>query len=79
MRLNDGDRIVVAWSENANGPGWSNQIIWVLIRARGGDLREDSIQPSERTREMAALHDVSDVVSKEMTAWVKAWSERGGR
>jgi hypothetical protein len=60
--MNDGDQIVVAWSENVNGPGWSNQIIWVLIRSRGGDLREDSIQPSERTKEMATLHDVSDVV-----------------
>lgn len=79
MRLNDGDRIVVAWSENVNGPGWSNQIIRVLIRSRGGDLREDSIQPTERTEAMAILHDVSAVVSMEMTAWVKSWADEASR
>jgi len=74
MKLNERERIEVAWSEDCNGPGWSNQIIWVLIRDGSGTLRLDSIQPSERTEYMAALHAVSAVVAREMTAWVKLWA-----
>ena len=72
MKLNDGDSIVTAWAENVNGPGWSNQLIWVLIRERGGKLREEAIQPSDRTEAMATLHDVCAVATKELTAWVEA-------
>lgn len=72
MKLAERDRIESAWSENCSGPGWNNQIIWVLVRDGGGGLRLESIQPDERTEQMAVLHDISAVVTMEMTACVRA-------
>jgi len=39
VKLKDGETVVVAWAEHASEPGWSNQLVWVLIRERGGKLR----------------------------------------
>jgi hypothetical protein len=83
MKLNDGDVIVTAWSENCSGPGWSNQLIWVLVREPGGRLREESIQPGERTEAMATLHNICAAATEELTAWARVLAranaaDRGG-
>lgn len=72
MHLNEDDRVVTAWAENASGPGWSNEIIWVLVRERGGKLREVAIQPEERSNGLALLHNISATVSQEMVWAVQA-------
>ena len=70
MKLNDGDRVVTAWAEHASGPGWSNQIVWVIIRDAQGRLREEGIQPENQTHGMRALFDTAAAVTKSLTAEV---------
>ena len=69
--LNDGDRIVTAWAEHATGPGWSNQLVWVLVRERTGGLREEAIQPEDQTTEMQTLFWVCEAATKALTAAVE--------
>ena len=53
-------KILAAWGERVSGPGWSNELVWVLSQdtAPGpefGRLRIDAIQPEDQTRELRAL------------------------
>lgn len=65
--LNDGDSIVVAWAESCSGPGWSNQLVWVLVRERAGKLRIEALQPREQSRDMQAIFRYSALSSSDMT------------
>ena len=66
------DTIVTAFAEYAYGPGWANAPIWVIVRDKTGELRQESIQPLEQTAEMTTLFRISDVVNKAMTTAVKS-------
>lgn len=71
MKLREGETVAAAWAEECHGPGWSNRVVWVLVRGVGGDsLRVDSIQPEEQSPVLAALFSVSDVVQREVAAEV---------
>lgn len=48
-------RIVCAYADAPNGPGWSNQLIWVISRRDDGSLIETALQPDEQTPEMVTL------------------------
>lgn len=64
LRLGEGKRIVTAWAENCSGPGWKNQIIWVLIQEVSGLLRQEALQPEDQTAGMRALFNVSDSATR---------------
>ncbi len=55
ITLNYGERIVGVVPEHVNGPGWANQPVWVYIGTNDGRLREECIQPNERTAAMQSL------------------------
>lgn len=67
----EGDRVVCAFAQKADGAGWANWPLWVIIRDRGGELREECLQPDEQTSEMQMLYKVSDVITCEMTKLVQ--------
>lgn len=55
IELNKGERIIAAVPELCSGPGWTREVVWVYIVDADGRLREESIQPEERTPAMEAL------------------------
>jgi hypothetical protein len=63
--------ILTAWAEHCGGPGWRNTVVWVLVQTALGELRLDSLQPHELTKELSALVDVSATVADCMTCYVK--------
>lgn len=56
------DRIVCAYARPANGPGWANAPLWVVVKDKDGKLQERCLQPSEQTREMQLLYRIASCV-----------------
>jgi len=76
--LGKGESLVTAWAEHASGPGWSNYVIFGIVRTSEGKLVEFSVQPEEQTPEMRTLFSVSRVANEEMTEHVARWIHEGG-
>jgi hypothetical protein len=57
MRKIDKDEYVVCvYPESCAGPGWSNQVYWVVVQKQGGGrIRLESLQPDEMTQEMCTV------------------------
>jgi len=67
------ERVIAAWAEKCSGPGWANEIVWVLRREDGGRLYLNAIQPQDHSATMRALLAVSATVAEDMrTAVVEA-------
>lgn len=66
-KLRKGESIVTAFAEGASGPGWSNALVWVIIRRVDGALEQECLQPDEQTAEMSALYAVSAAAHGSMT------------
>lgn len=74
--IDNDEYIVTAYGENAAGPGWSNQPLWVILRNSDGRLRQIAIQPEQQTPEMIALYAISNVVHRQISAAVKSYFKR---
>lgn len=70
IKLAHGERIVAVVPERRCGPGWSNAPVWVYISTNDGKLRQECIQPHERTPEMHALFGVGYEVCASLLAAV---------
>ena len=55
IKLIHGERIVAVVPEYRYGPGWSDAPVWVYIATNHGRLRQERIQPNERTPQMHVL------------------------
>jgi hypothetical protein len=66
FQLKDQETIVTVYAEQAKGPGWSNQPLFVIVRDAKGRLREECLQPDEQTAEMKALFNVSATVHDQL-------------
>jgi len=66
FKLEVGETIVTAYAEKANGPGWANKPLWVIVRDRNQNLREECIQPEKQTKEMHMMYEISEAVHKRM-------------
>lgn len=55
ITLEEGERIIAVVPELAVGPGWANAPTWVYIKRTDGTLREECIQPQERTPDLHVL------------------------
>lgn len=64
------EHVVVAWAENASGPGWANRLVWVLLRDGNGKLRLEDIQREEMSYRMSVLLDVNSASTQAMTTAV---------
>jgi hypothetical protein len=50
LKLNKNDIILCVYPECASGPGWSNTILFVVIKDTcSGIIREECIQPEEQS------------------------------
>ena len=65
----DKDNIETAWVEHAHGPGWSNDLVHVLVN-EGGRRRVVTLQPDEYGSEFGSIMAVSRAVSEAMRALV---------
>lgn len=62
IKLARGENVIAVVPERCHGPGWSNQPVWVYIKTNDGRLREECIQPEERTPEMHTLFDAGEAI-----------------
>jgi hypothetical protein len=56
IKLAPGESIIAVVPDRCAGPGWANAPTWVYIKTNAGRLREECIQPEERTPELHTLH-----------------------
>jgi hypothetical protein len=70
IKLEFGERIVAVVPERCSGPGWGNAPTWVFIATNDGRLREECIQPDERTPELHALFSAGEAMCNALTAAV---------
>lgn len=70
IKLAYGERVIAAVPERCYGPGWTNAPVWVYIASNDGRLRQECIQPNERTPEMNALFGVGYEVCQSLLAAV---------
>lgn len=66
-KLDEGDRIVTAYAQNADGPGWQNCPVWIVIRARDGTFREMCLQPEEQSLAMRIFYRIASEIHVMMT------------
>jgi hypothetical protein len=68
MRLKKDESVVTAYAQPANGPGWANRPVWVVVRKNGtDDYRLECIQPDEHSVEMQCLYSIAALVQGQMT------------
>lgn len=60
------ERVIAAWAEKCSGPGWANEVVWVLRQEDGGRLYLDAIQPPQQSVLMRSLFAVSAIVAEDM-------------
>lgn len=79
LTLNTDEQIIAVIPEQAKGPGWSNDVVWIYIVSSGGMLRTECLQPKEQSKELLTLFSVGEVVCRELKAAVlKQIFEIGG-
>lgn len=72
LNLSKHEHIITAYAERHQGPGWTNELIWVVVRnTLDGTMREECIQPDERT---PAMHWLFDVAASAHTSLMEALS-----
>ena len=70
--ITEHDIIITAYASPAQGPGYSNTPLWVVVRdRRDGAYREICLQPDEQSREMLTLYKIAAAVNEELLGWVK--------
>lgn len=70
MILSKHDTIVHAWAEYVSGPGWSNQIVRVVVCDGNQKSRVETLQARECGPEVNALLEFSDLAHRQMTGAV---------
>lgn len=62
MKLQACDHIVAVVAEPANGPGWANTPLWVIVQDGNGHLRRECLQPDEQSDGMRVLYATAAAV-----------------
>ncbi len=72
INLNEYERIVCAYAQKSNGPGWSSKPLWVVIEdKRNGRMREECVQSGMQSDDMLAVYDIAAEVNETLTEIVK--------
>lgn len=79
IKLNHDERIVAVVPERCSGAGWSNTPTWVFIATRDGKLREEGIQPEDRTPELNALFGPGEAMCAALSAAIPVKRKSRGR
>ncbi len=77
MKLSKNDKIVTAFGEKSSGPGWANHLVWVIVRDRLGNLRQECLQPDEQTSEMEIMYPFSNLAHTRMVAEIEYMVKKG--
>ena len=72
MKIGKDETVVTAFAETAEGPGWFNTPVWVVIRARDHTLRMECLQSEEQTSRMLTLYSVSAACHNSMKGAIDA-------
>ena len=72
LHIRPGDKPVTAWAERSSGPGWSNTLLWVIVRDQSGKLREECLQPEEQSRAVFTLYDTAAALHKALMGGLDA-------
>ena len=70
--IEPGWTVLTAWAEHCSGPGWSNEIVNVLLVSQWGTYRVQALQPNEQTERMKALFKLSALAAEEMRSAVES-------
>ena len=68
IKLGIHEKVVCAYAALAEGPGWSNQPLYVVIQSSSGTLREECIQPSEFSSTIWTLYGISDQLNRALVS-----------
>lgn len=66
MKIGKGEYLVTAWAEYCSGPGWSNQLINVIIKDINGKMRQDCLQPAEQSKSIRDMFEIHAVCNKKL-------------
>ena len=64
LHLQEGDRVLCAYAERVNGPGWGNSPLWVFVENRIGTIRCECLQPMEQSLTVLTLYGIAEAVHK---------------
>lgn len=70
LLVGHGERVIAVVPQRAAGPGWANAPTWVYIATNDGRLREECIQPEERTRDLHTLYAAGEAMCNALLAAV---------
>ena len=70
IRLHPGERVIAVVPERCSGPGWANSPTWVYVATNDGQLRQECIQPEERTPQLHALYHAGATMCASLLASV---------
>lgn len=55
-KIDKDEHVVCVYPESCAGPGWANQVYWIIVQKDGGGrMRLECIQPHEMTSEMRTV------------------------
>lgn len=67
MKLSENERVLCAYARKAEGPGWVNHPVWVIIEnVCTMQMRQECFQPSDQTDVMRQMYDVFSSVDSAM-------------
>jgi hypothetical protein len=64
LHLKDGDRVICAYAQPANGPRWWNAPLWVIVESRSGVIRMECLQPLEQGIAVLKLYHVAEALHR---------------
>lgn len=62
--IKDNEHIIAAFTEFPSGPGWANQVVWVILRDVNGKIRIEDLQPDEQSEILLKLGPISDEINR---------------
>ena len=77
--LADGERILAVVPEYCSGPGWTNELVVVFIATGDWEIRQEYIQPEERTPAMHALFSSGSAITAALLNAVSTEKENKGK
>ena len=75
IHLADGERILAVVPEYCSGQGWTNELVIVYISTGEGEIRQEYIQPEERTPTMHALFSSGSAIQAALLSAVPVEKE----
>ena len=75
IHLADGERILAVVPEYCSGPGWTNELVVVFIATGDWEIRQEYIQPEERTPAMHALFSSGSAIQAALLSAVPVEKE----